>query len=235
MAKLPILMYHKVASDQSKGLTISAEKLAAQFQFLASNGYQSYHLSTLAILKKLPQPKKNVVITFDDGYVSQLEHAVPLLQKYNLKATFFIPLQYVGAEDAWNEERSPIMDAETLRSLDPSVIELAYHSYAHQRYDEMPLEAIDRDTEQAFARASEQAMPLGPYLAYPYGKFPRTQPQKSEFFNLLKQHQFEYGLRIGNRINRFPFKKPFEIQRIDVKGEWGLNTFKRKIRFGRLL
>lgn len=234
MAKLPILMYHKVSATKSKGLTISAEKLEAQFRYLAESGFETYHLSTLAILRKLPKKKRNIVLTFDDGYVSQMEFVVPLLQKYNLKATFFIPLKYIGKEDEWNEDRSPIMDLDMLKSLDPTVVELGYHSYSHQKYTELSGEEITTDTRKAFSVVSEHALPLGPYLAYPYGKFPRKDPKKSQFFQQLKEFQFEFGLRIGNRVNRFPFKSKYEIQRIDVKGEWNLSRFKRKIRFGKV-
>ncbi|MEM7085466.1 MAG: polysaccharide deacetylase family protein [Bacteroidota bacterium] len=227
-------MYHKVSTLESKGLTIASDRLEAQFRFLAENNYRSYHFSELANLQKLPQ-KKNVVITFDDGYVSQLELAVPLLQKYKLKATFFIPLKYIGGADDWNEVRAPIMDADTLRSLDPMTVALAYHSYAHRKYDHLSPNEIETDTLKAFEAASENVLPLGAYLAYPYGKFPRKEPQKIEFFQQLEKHQFVYGLRIGNRLNTFPFRDPFEIQRIDVKGQWKLKKFKRKLKYGNLI
>ena len=234
MAKLPILMYHKVSATESMGLTIAAERLEAQFQFLSENNYRSYHFSELADLRKLPK-KKNIVITFDDGYVSQLEFAIPLLQKYNLKATFFIPLKYVGGSDDWNENTAPIMDAETLRSLHPMTVELAYHSYEHKKYHHLSPKEVEVDTLNAFEAASESALPLGPYLAYPFGKFPRKDPEKAQFFQQLEKHQFKYGLRIGNRLNNFPFPDPFEVQRIDVKGQWKLKKFKRKIKYGNLI
>jgi len=234
VAKLPILMYHKVSADESMGLTIASERLEAQFRFLSENNYRSYHLSELANLQKLPQ-KKNVVITFDDGYVSQLEFAVPLLKKYNLKATFFIPLKYVGGTDDWNEVTASIMDADTLRALNPMTVELAYHSYTHRKYNQLSPDEREADTLKAFNAASKNTLPLGPYLAYPYGKFPRKDPEKRQFFQQLENHQFVYGLRIGNRLNNFPFPNPFELQRIDVKGQWKLKKFKRKLKYGNLI
>jgi hypothetical protein len=42
------------------------------------------------------------------------------------------------------------------------------------------------------------------------------------------------AFRIGNRVNRFPFKNKFEIQRIDIKGQDSLTTFKWKLRLGKL-
>ncbi|NNM23251.1 MAG: polysaccharide deacetylase family protein [Flavobacteriaceae bacterium] len=227
-------MYHKVSPNHSEGLTISAEKLEDQFRFLSSNGYRSHHLSQLMDLEELPAGR-HVVITFDDGYVSQLEYAVPLLKKYRLKATFFIPLNFVGKEDSWNKVRKPIMNAASLRSLDPAMIELAYHSYSHQKFDEMKLEQIDTDTNKAFQVASELALPLGPFLAYPYGKYPRKKPEKAQFTRLLQSKGFTYGLRIGNRLNRFPFKNKFELQRLDIKGEYSMAKFRRKIKYGKLI
>lgn len=233
MAKLPILMYHKVSETLSEGLTISEKNLEAQFQFLSENEYETYFLSDLYKLKRLPS-KKSVVITFDDGYVSQLQYAVPLLQKYKLKAIFFIPLLYIGMEDSWNDETHPLMSLEQLKSLDTSIIELAYHSFAHQKFDSLSLSEIKKDTEMALKAVSENSLHFSLGLAYPFGKYPREKEAKSKFFNLLKKENFKYGLRIGNRLNTFPFKNPFEIQRIDVKGEFSLKKFKWKLRFGKI-
>ncbi|NND63740.1 MAG: polysaccharide deacetylase family protein [Flavobacteriaceae bacterium] len=227
-------MYHKVSPNHSEGLTISVDKLEEQFKFLAENGFSTYHFSDLILLRKLNSPK-NIVITFDDAYVNQLELAYPLMKKYGLKATFFVPLNYVGKTDEWNSPSEAIMTAEQLSSLDPKTIELGYHSYAHQKYTEMTSEEIEEDTRRAFSTAEEKALPLGPILAYPYGKFPRKNPEKEEFIKHLEKEQFSFGLRIGNRVNTFPFKKPYEVQRLDVKGEFSLKKFRRKIKYGKLL
>ena len=71
-------------------------------------------------------------------------------------------------------------------------------------------------------------------LAYPYGKYPRENPKKNDFFKLLNTQKVEYGLRIGNRVNKFPFKDNYQVQRIDIKGKDSLKTFKLKLRYGKL-
>lgn len=234
MAKLPVLMYHNVSSSESEGLTISKLKLEEQFSFLIENKYKSYHFHELMNLERLSS-KKNIVITFDDIYVNQLDHAYELLKKYELKATFFAPLMYVGKKDTWNTGDLDIMTAEQLLSLDPSVIELGFHSYYHKRFDEISLTEIEVDTQKCFEFVSENKLPLSPVHAYPYGKYPRKKSEKEQFTSFLKQQGFKYGLRIGNRVNRFPFPKPFEVQRIDIKGDYSLSKFKRNIRFGKII
>jgi peptidoglycan/xylan/chitin deacetylase (PgdA/CDA1 family) len=233
MAKLPILMYHDISLTKSEGLTISVAAFEAQLKYLSNKNYSSYHCKELLQLTKLPS-KKNVVITFDDGFVSQLELAVPLLKKYNFKATFFIPLQYIGKNDAWHTKRRDIMTTKMLQSLDPSIIELAHHSFAHKKYDALSTIEIEEDIAGSFDAVEKNGLLLAPALAYPYGKYPRKKSMKEGFIKQLQEHQFLYGLRIGNRVNRFPFKNPFEIQRVDVKGEFSMSKFKRRLTYGKL-
>lgn len=232
MAKLPILMYHNVTAEKGEGLTISVEKLEKQFKHLAENGYKTYHFRELDKLKTLPKGK-NIVITFDDGYVSQMELALPLLKKYKLKATFFVPLDFLGKTDTWNTSSLKIMTAEQLKNLEPKIVELGFHSFYHKKYTSLSNAEIEADTRRCLEFVSENELNFSPVLAYPYGKFPKEKKRNEIFKKILSQNGIEYGLRIGNRTNTFPFKKPFEIQRIDVKGEFSMLKFRQKIRFGK--
>jgi peptidoglycan/xylan/chitin deacetylase (PgdA/CDA1 family) len=233
VGKLPILLYHDVSLTTSERLTISVEKLEEQFSYLDKKGFRTYHLKELMDLKTFLS-EKNIVITFDDGYVGQLELVAPLLEKYKLKATFFVPLSYLGKTDEWNTSSIPIMTSEQLNALNPDLIELAFHSYYHKNYKDLTEVEIEQDTQLCFNSVSENNFSFTAAVAYPYGKFPRETSEKKKFIAQLERHQFKYGLRIGNRINKFPFKKPFEIQRIDIKGEYSLTKFKWKVKFGKL-
>lgn len=236
MAKLPILMYHNVSANntESKGLTISVEKLEQQFQYLVSKGYTSIFFSDMES-KKIVPPKKPIIITFDDVYENQLKYAYPLLQKYKLKASFFVPFAYVGGYDDWNDGQEKIMSVEQLKSLDSNVIELGLHSFRHCPYDSMSKEAVDTDFQECQDFIQEHKLDIKNILAYPYGKFPREKSKKSGFFNQLSAHRIAFGLRIGNRINRLPLHTKYELNRLDIKGDMSLSSFKLKVKFGKLL
>lgn len=233
MAKIPILMYHDVTIGKGNDLTVSVAMLEKQFQYLKESGYQSVHLKELLDSEVLPS-KKNIVITFDDGYISHLQLVFPLLQKYQLKAVYFIPLGFVGKTDLWNTASLDIMTLEQLKSLDPDVIELGFHSFYHKKYSEMSSEEIDLDLSTSLSFVTSENLNFSPVLAYPYGKFPKERTTHKMFNSLLENHGIKLGLRIGNRVNRFPFKKPFEVERIDIKGQWSLLKFKHRVRFGKL-
>lgn len=237
MPKLPILMYHSVSANlrESKDLTIAASKLEEQFVYLQEKGYKSLHFKDLQNLKKSADlPKKAVIITFDDVYVNQLELAYPLLKQYGLKACFFVPFKYVNETDSWNTNNEKIMSVAQLQSLDSEFIELGLHSFSHKKYHEMSIEDIQEDFDLCQEFITENNLEVHNTLAYPYGKFPRKGEKKEQFFSLLQKNKIAYGLRIGNRVNRFPFKNNYEIERLDIKGDMSMVTFKRKLKFGKL-
>lgn len=237
MARLPILMYHNVCCNKeaSKSLTIDVDKLEEQFKFLIRNNYKTIHFSELQNYSKInPLPSKTVIITFDDVYVSQLELAYPLLVKYKLKASFFVPFKYINEVDSWNTGKEKIMSVNQLKTMNPDVVELGLHSFKHQKYNELSITQIEEDFEACKMFISNNRLPIHDVLAYPYGKYPRKNPKQDEFFNCLEKYKIKFGLRIGNRVNKFPFKDKYQVERIDIKGEDSLLIFKLKLRFGKL-
>ena len=44
-------------------------------------------------------PNKSVVLTFDDGYENNYEHAYKILKKFGYSAVIFVPSDKVGEKD----------------------------------------------------------------------------------------------------------------------------------------
>ena len=55
-------------------------------------------------------------LTFDDGLQSQLTLAVPLLNSYGLKGTFFLVTKKVASDDQWAEWRAVAADGHEIGS-----------------------------------------------------------------------------------------------------------------------
>ncbi|MBF7093135.1 polysaccharide deacetylase family protein [Flavobacterium sp. ALJ2] len=238
MSRLPILMYHNIceSENETNNLTISVQKLEEQFQYLKDNNYQTYHFEELAKMKSIP--KRSIVLTFDDVTENQLTYAVPLLDKFNLKASFFIPFSYIGKTDLWNESSevlgNKIMTIEQLKKLNRDRIELGYHSYEHKKYSLLSDLEIEKDFMKCEEVIKVNDLKIYSALAYPYGNYPKKGSGKEHFKQIVAVNKIKFGLKIGNRPNRFPFKDNYEIKRIDIKGHDSLMTFRLKIKFGKL-
>ena len=95
---VPILMYHYI-SDPPAGavpstwqLYVSSTVFDRQMRYLYLSGYNVVSLDQIvtALGGGESLPEKPVAITFDDMYQSQVSKALPILDKYDFKATFFV-------------------------------------------------------------------------------------------------------------------------------------------------
>lgn len=91
-----ISMYHYTRDLKNskypniKGLDI--ELFSKQIDFLKNN-FNIITMETLidVIKNQKELPDKALLLTFDDGYIDNYEYALPILDKYNIQGSFFIP------------------------------------------------------------------------------------------------------------------------------------------------
>jgi len=91
---LPIVMYHQISQKPSKLSTyvISAEEFEQDLKLFKDQGFTTITVNDLIkfCTKKGRLPEKPIMLTFDDGYESDYVYALPLLEKYQMKAIFSI-------------------------------------------------------------------------------------------------------------------------------------------------
>jgi peptidoglycan/xylan/chitin deacetylase (PgdA/CDA1 family) len=103
---LRILAYHRVDTPESKTgrldpilLSATPGQFSHQMRFLA----QHYHVLALdellsALDSEWALPPRSVLVTFDDGYRDFLDHAWPVLQRWQIPATLFVASDYLGGD-----------------------------------------------------------------------------------------------------------------------------------------
>ncbi len=234
---LRILMYHKVSEGKVDGLTISTEKLKKQFEFIRRKGYHPMSFNDLSETIKIgkPLPKRSLILTFDDAYRSFMEYALPLLKTYGYKATVFIPIGYIGKTNSWDNGSDPILSAGEIAELtNTNNIEFGIHSFLHRSYSELDPAGIEKDLNLCFQTLGYYNIPFVRVFAYPYGGYPKNDPYlKTKMKEIFHNSRLQFALRIGNRINRWPLKDPYEVKRIDIKGTDSFYTFKTKLKKGK--
>jgi peptidoglycan/xylan/chitin deacetylase (PgdA/CDA1 family) len=99
-----ILLYHRIAHDpiDSQLLAVSPENFEEHLRIL-TNSYRVISLHELfqEIRNGLLSPE-TLALTFDDGYLDNLTHALPLLEKQKLPATIFVTSGMLGSvQEFW--------------------------------------------------------------------------------------------------------------------------------------
>jgi len=194
--KIPILMYHHLADTDISGSTISAETFETHIKALAGAGYTAVSFEDLRdyVFNGATLPTHPIVITFDDGYQSVYDAALPILQKYNTKATAFIVGIFHGENVYKGSNDRPITphfgDAEAKEMVESGIFSIQSHSFdMHQLVpyeDESPRVGILKRKEESneeyvnaltadFRLASDQIEGITgvkPFVfSYPYGRF----------------------------------------------------------------
>lgn len=96
-----ILTFHRVDDENDPFLpSLPTARFAAQMAHIARH-YTVLRLEDLAErVRRGAVPRNALVITFDDGYRSNLTHAAPILARFGLPATIFLVSSYIGTPHA---------------------------------------------------------------------------------------------------------------------------------------
>jgi peptidoglycan/xylan/chitin deacetylase (PgdA/CDA1 family) len=116
--RVVVLMYHRIDDVviDPWNLAVSPGNFERQLIVLKNN----YHIiSPIELLNQLEQKSikpNQVCITFDDGYLDNFTQARPLLEKYQIPATFFIASHFLKEQQSfwWDELQALILEPQKL-------------------------------------------------------------------------------------------------------------------------
>ncbi len=160
-----ILVYHDIreVSEKTGSSEFTApEVFEQQMAYLAKNGFK---VVSLRDYKDTTQDSwRTIVLTFDDTWKSQFERALPVLQKYDFGATFFINSDWVG--------RSPFMTWGNIRSIAAdSLMEIGGHTKTHPHLLGMSTEALEKEIIEDKHTIEKEIRKTISSFAYPYGEY----------------------------------------------------------------
>ena len=167
-----ILMYHGVAevAEDPNLLCVSPSRFAEHMAWLERRGLRGVGIGTLVDAMRAGRQRGLVGVTFDDGYLSVLEAALPELQRRGFGATAYIISDRLGGTNEWDEGPSwPLMTVGQVRELAEAGIEIGSHAATHMRLAGAGPEQLTAEVRDS--KASLAAL-LGTEIrgfAYPYG------------------------------------------------------------------
>ncbi len=120
-----ILLYHGVSDQPHKGIEncshkhISVDDFAAQLQTLKAH-YRVFSLPDLLQQKHHGAlPENAVALTFDDGFANNYSLAFPLLQQFDLPATFYLASGFINTRRSfWVDKLEYLINESPLSSLE---------------------------------------------------------------------------------------------------------------------
>ncbi len=179
MYRASILMYHILDEPRAKNeakYCCLPERFAEQMAWLGECCRPVGLSELLAGMEGTTQlPENSVAVTFDDGFVSTFEQAMPVLAKYRIPATMFIVANRIDGDNDWMHARGmprrSLMDADQIREMHAAGIEIGSHTLNHARLPEISQEQKVREiTESKTVLEDLLSAPVN-HFAYPYGLY----------------------------------------------------------------
>ena len=120
-ARLSILIYHRVLAHEDPLNTwdVTAGVFDAQMRVVAENFVPLPLSEAVDRLMTGELPPRAACVTFDDGYLDNVEVALPILERHGLSATFFVATGYLDGGWMWNDKV-----IEALRSMPGPMLDL---------------------------------------------------------------------------------------------------------------
>ena len=87
--KLLVIYYHEIV-ENGQGYSyqkLEKEMFEQQMRYLKEQGYQTLFFRDL----DKPLPEKAIIVSFDDGFRSVYENAIPIMKRYGIKANIYLP------------------------------------------------------------------------------------------------------------------------------------------------
>jgi peptidoglycan/xylan/chitin deacetylase (PgdA/CDA1 family) len=152
---LCVLMYHKVNDVDGNTVTVPTSQFDEQMSQLRELGYTVVSLDDVFAhyLEHRPLPRQSVLITFDDGYLDNLENAMPILQRHGYTAVLFAPIGYLGGSRPLPHDEhlaargivNRTLDWSQLAELEAGGIRVESHGIGHRPLADLEVDEAARE------------------------------------------------------------------------------------------
>lgn len=231
-----VLAYHRVSpedkiSGRLKEMNVRPEDFDRQLNYLKRN-YRVLPLAELTdnLAKDINSIRNTAAVTFDDAYSDNYEFAFPILKKYELPATIFVPTAFIesGRQFCWDGSCGSNARTLTWKQMKEMLgcgMSFGAHTHNHLAFSTLEgsrlLDEIIRSKQILEASLGIKVESL----AYPYGE---QKDLNLKAINLIREAGYKSAFTM---VQRKVSKEDnvFLLPRIGVGGSDSMATFKLKL------
>lgn len=225
--KIPVFTFHRIVPDNVKHekyendeWTASVDVFEQQIKYLYDNGYKTISLDQLYCWYKeeCDFDKKTVVLTFDDGNYDDYYLVLPILKKYNYKATTFIlGSRTLNIDEEYDPYVRRFITKKMINDVEKTYPNWTFESHTYNLHNkdenetERVLVSTREEIKEDFDKNSEFKFS---YIAYPFGAY------NNEIINEAKNHNYKlaFTFKANNRRCASRKDQPYEMPRIKING-----------------
>jgi peptidoglycan/xylan/chitin deacetylase (PgdA/CDA1 family) len=171
-----ILYYHSIGDTPVRS-SVSPGAFEAQIGHLVRAGYALLSLSeaTARLASRAPLSPRSVVITLDDGFRDNYEHAFPILARFGVRATVFLTVSYIGTDRLPTLTRTEFMPQplswEQVKEMHAQGIEFGSHTLTHPMLSQVSPDVARREIAESRRQIEDRLGVPARFFCYPRGDY----------------------------------------------------------------
>jgi peptidoglycan/xylan/chitin deacetylase (PgdA/CDA1 family) len=208
---LVVLTYHSVKAHQR-------QRFEKQMKLLLKSGK-----AVLAdVGNQLPGGRHHIAVTFDDGFQSILENALPALHKLGIPVTVFVPTGFLGMRPGWIRRLDQenygeiVLREDQLKSLADEGVLIGSHCVTHPKVTSLQPEMAKKELIESKGKLESILGRKVTLFSFPYNDF------NESVIDLAKQAGYS---RTFANVPTYPISRVdrFLLGRLHVTPEdWGI-------------
>jgi peptidoglycan/xylan/chitin deacetylase (PgdA/CDA1 family) len=171
--RVPIIYYHHIQPEAiakqlgQTSLSVDNGIFDQQMDYLVTHGYTPIWADELvnALRSHTPISGKPILITMDDGYADNYTYALPILEKYNLKANLMLSSGLVDS----NPDMLTWSEVSSMKSS--GIFYFTNHTWSHWPISRGPQSKINFEVDTAQEEIQQHTGQTVNLFTYPYGSF----------------------------------------------------------------
>lgn len=231
--RIPALLYHRfrrkeigdaLAANNDSSYVSYDTGFAAQMQFLKSKGFTPISLQNFLDFQqgRRQPPRKAILITFDDGFMSNYLYAFPILKKHRFTATIFVTPDPNSKNFLKNAPQDRPLTHQQMKEMSDHGISMQSHGMTHRYLSVLEPEIVRWELAESKKVLEEILEKPVQFLAIPSGAYSRG----------VREVAREVGykavfcmLKGSNNLSSDPYK----LRRVVIGRDFGISDFKRVI------
>lgn len=232
--EIPVIMYHRVIRDKSEGgvhgIYVTESQFEKHLKYLKQKGFETITFKDFLNNKykdRFNREKKQIILTFDDGYTDNYNYAFPLLKKYGFKCVIYL-LSHLNY-NKWDvevkenpEHKFDLMDMSMIKEMEEYGIEFGGHTKTHPKLATLPIEIAQEEILTSKKVLEEKLGHALISFAYPYGNL------NEDVKKIVKNSGYNFAVATDSGDISFS-EDLFQIRRIGIFSTNNFFTFKRKV------
>ena len=225
--KVAVLSYHNIAKKEEikkdDPWCVTLECFEKEMKYLHDAGYKTLTMQEFYEWKtgKREVPFRSVLITFDDGLLSNAEYAMPILKKYGFNATIFCIGKEVEKSTAekWNGDCSLYMKKSKIEEYKKEYPNIEFYSHSYNMHYENAVNSLTKEQMREGIKKYEELFGKKDVIAYPFGKY------NDKVIEVLKEKGYKMGFTLADNKKATRGESNWTINRINVSYDKPLYKF----------